>query len=358
MQWRLILCCVLTGGLAVVAQEAPVSALEAQEVTSPTPAPKVEAANASTPARAGSTETVQQALCRLIDASARQHGLPVEFFTRLIWQESSFRTGVVSPAGAQGVAQFMPGTAAERGLLNPFDPEQAIPKSAKLLRDHVSQFGNIGLAAAAYNGGPGRVANWLADKGGLPEETRTYVSRITGRSAQFWAEERRARERPAPAAEEGRANEEAKGSGQKLSGTSPSQLTASCLQVTAMLLQRPDRNDPIAITAAAIATPSATATTPARAALPSLPAPRPAPWGVQLAGNFSKDLALASYSRVSRSYAGVLGAVRPIVVGTRLRSRGTRTFYQVRVPAETRTAADQLCNRIRTAGGACIVLPS
>ena len=55
---------------------------------------------------------------------------------------------------------------------------------------------------------------------------------------------------------------------------------------------------------------------------------------------------------------GILGGARPIVVGTRLRSRGTRTFYQVRVPAATRTAADQLCTRIRTAGGACIVLPT
>jgi hypothetical protein len=352
----LSLCSVLAGGLTLGAQEAPISA---QEAASSTPAPRADAANAATPARIGGTETVHQALCRLIDASARRHGLPVEFFTRLIWQESSFRTGVVSPAGAQGVAQFMPGTAAERGLLDPFDPEQAIPKSAKLLRDHVNQFGNIGLAAAAYNGGPGRVTNWLADKGGLPEETRTYVYRITGRSAQFWAEERRARERPAPAAEEGRADESAtkaeepKGNGEKLSGASLSQAATSCLQVTAML-GRAGRIDPIAITAAAIATPSATA----RATTPS-PAPlRPAPWGVQLAGNFSKDLALASYSRASRSYAGVLGAVRPIVVGTRLRSRGTRTFYQVRIPAATRTAADQLCTRIRTAGGACIVLPS
>ena len=74
----------------------------------------------------GATETVEQALCRLIDESAKARGLPIPFLTRLIWRESSFRVGVVSPAGAQGVAQFMPGTARERGLLDPFDPEQAI----------------------------------------------------------------------------------------------------------------------------------------------------------------------------------------------------------------------------------------
>src|SRR4051794_37678931 len=62
----------------------------------------------------GATETVEQALCRLIDGSAKAHGLPVPFLTRLIWGESSFRVGVVSPVGAQGVTQFMPGTAQER----------------------------------------------------------------------------------------------------------------------------------------------------------------------------------------------------------------------------------------------------
>ncbi|HEX2555686.1 MAG TPA: lytic transglycosylase domain-containing protein [Microvirga sp.] len=330
MRWRLALCGILAGGLATAAPEAP-----------PVGPPRAEPAAAAAPA-AGGTETVQQALCRLIDASARRHGLPVEFFTRLIWQESSFRTGAVSPAGAQGVAQFMPGTAAERGLLDPFDPEQAIPKSAELLRDHVRRFGNIGLAAAAYNGGPGRVANWLAERGGLPEQTRAYVARITGRSAEDWAEERRARA-PAAADDEPSPGESAKGDDKgdgkgddKPAATASSRNAASCLQVVA-LLRRPGRDDPIAGVATAFSL---------------------APWGVQLAGNFSKNLALASYARASRSYAGLLGDVRPMVIGTRLRSRGTRTFYRVRVPATTRTAAEGLCNRIRSAGGACIVLPS
>jgi hypothetical protein len=332
MRWRLALCGVFTGGLAMAAQEAP-----------PAGAPKADAPAAAAPAAAGpgGTETVAQALCRLIDASARRHGLPVEFFTRLIWQESSFRTGAVSSAGAQGVAQFMPGTAAERGLLNPFDPEQAIPKSAELLRDHVNRFGNIGLAAAAYNGGPGRVANWLADKGGLPEETRNYVYRITGRSAESWAGDRRARGEPEEADAPDRPSAEAPKTedgkpGEQKAAAAASTGATSCLQVVA-LLRRPGRNDPLAGVATAVTL---------------------APWGVQLAGNFSKDLALASYARASRSYAAVLGNVRPMVIGTRLRSRGTRTFYRVRVPATSRVAADQLCNRIRSIGGACVVLPS
>ena len=93
---------------------------------------------------------------------------------------------VTSPAGAQGVAQFMPGTAAERGLVNPYDPEQAIPKAAELLADFKIQFGNLGLAAAAYNGGPTRVANWIAGVGGLPEETRNFVLNVTGHVVEDW----------------------------------------------------------------------------------------------------------------------------------------------------------------------------
>jgi soluble lytic murein transglycosylase-like protein len=106
-----------------------------------------------------SGETVEQALCRLIEGAARTQKVPRDLLTRLIWQESSFRPNVVSPAGAQGIAQFMPGTAKERGLTDPFDPEQAIPKAAEFIAHLVQQFGNLGLAAAAYNGGPARVTS-------------------------------------------------------------------------------------------------------------------------------------------------------------------------------------------------------
>jgi hypothetical protein len=139
-------------------------------------------------APAGGGETIDQALCRLIDTSAKASGLPAGFLTRLIWRESSFRTGVTSRAGAQGVAQFMPGTASERGLADPFDPEQAIPEAGRLLQDHLRRFGNLGLAAAAYNGGPTRVANWLEGRGELFAETRAYVAAITGESVEDWSE--------------------------------------------------------------------------------------------------------------------------------------------------------------------------
>ena len=288
------------------------------------------------PARAAASpesETVEQALCRLIEGSARAQNLPVPFLTRLIWRESSFRVGVVSPAGAQGVAQFMPGTARERGLADPFDPEQAIPHAAHFLADLKRQFGNLGLAAAAYNGGPGRVTNWLAGSGGLPAETRAYVIAITGRPAEDWRPNATV-ELPEGDGKKDEKKDEKKDVRKTDPPPPPEAETQNCLQVTAAL-RIPSRGD--------------------RFALPIEGGPA-APWGIQLAGNFSKSLALASFQRARTRYANVIGEVRPMIIGTRLRFRGTRTFYRVRIPAESRTAADAVCQNIRSVGGACIVL--
>lgn len=272
----------------------------------------------------GATETVEQALCRLIDDSAKARSLPVPFLTRLIWRESSFRVGAVSPAGAQGVAQFMPGTARERGLLDPFDPEQAIPHAAHLLADLKRQFGNLGLAAAAYNGGAARVSKWLAGDGGLPAETRAYVASITGLPVDDW------RTGSAKGIEYPEGGAPAKPDAKEAKAEPPQ----TCMQVTASL-RIPTRGDRFAL------------------GLNEGPA---APWGIQLAGNFSKALALQSFNRARSSYAGVIGEVRPMIIGTRLRNRGTRAFYRIRIPAQSRQAADDLCGRIRKVGGACIVL--
>ena len=254
----------------------------------------------------------------MIEGAAAAHRVPVDFFTRLIWQESSFRPGVVSGAGAQGVAQFMPGTAAERNLSDPFDPEQAIPKSAELLDELRVRFGNVGLAAAAYNGGPARVEAWLAGKGALPGETRSYVEIITGRSADDWANAARGGTSAEPAEE-----------------APPTR----CLVLAAAFRRGTDRRMLEAY----------------RGPIEESPI---APWGVQLAGNFSKDRALASYARAKQRHAAILGEAMPMVIGTRLRNRGTRAFYRVRIPAPTRAAATELCGRLHKAGGACVVLKS
>ena len=125
-------------------------------------------------------------ICDTLTRAAEHNNLPLSFFIRLLFQESAFQPGVVSSAGAEGIAQFMPETSASEGLHNPFDPAEAIPASARFLRKLIGQFGNLGLAAAAYNAGPKRIQDWLARKGNLPEETQGYVKTVTGRPAETW----------------------------------------------------------------------------------------------------------------------------------------------------------------------------
>jgi hypothetical protein len=124
---------------------------------------------------------LQDSVCLMIEAAGRAHDLPAEFFARVIWQESRFNSDTMGPRRrngerAQGIAQFMPSTAAEKGLLDPFDPVQALPKAAQFLGELKNQFGNLGLAAAAYNAGPARVRAWLSGVRTLPVETRKSTS--------------------------------------------------------------------------------------------------------------------------------------------------------------------------------------
>jgi hypothetical protein len=134
----------------------------------------------------------RSAMCLMIETAARANALPVDFFARVIWQESRFQPDVIGPVTrsgerALGIAQFMPGTAAERHLVAPFDPVEALPKSGEFLAELRDEFGNLGLAAAAYNAGPQRVHDFLAGARDLPAETRNYVLAITGRSVEDWA---------------------------------------------------------------------------------------------------------------------------------------------------------------------------
>lgn len=113
--------------------------------------------------------------------------LPAAFLARILWQESRFRDDAVSPAGAEGVAQFMRPTAIERGLTDPRSPGPAITEAGRMLAKFTARFGNLGLAAAAYNAGAGRVARWLRAQIDLPAETRLYVRAVTGRAVEDWA---------------------------------------------------------------------------------------------------------------------------------------------------------------------------
>jgi len=131
--------------------------------------------------------TTRLGLCSTIVSAARGNDLPIPFFANLIWQESNFRLGEISDAGALGVAQFISETANEHGLTNPFEPVHAIYTAGRFLRKLYDQYGNLGYAAAAYNSGPGRVNDWIAKRRALPGETRAYVNIITGHHAAQWA---------------------------------------------------------------------------------------------------------------------------------------------------------------------------
>jgi Transglycosylase SLT domain/SPOR domain len=266
----------------------------------------------------GSTDAgTAEAICLMLESAARENGLPLEFFARLIWQESRFQANAVGPmtrfgSRAQGIAQFMPGTASERGLLDPFDPVRALPKAAEFLAELRKQFGNLGLAAAAYNAGPRRVQDWLAGTGGMPAETRNYVSVITGSSVDDWAKA---------------------GKGGKIPESAP---PTTCRALMALLKQAPSPfiihlEEHVQLAAAKI-------------------------WGVQLAAGFDRNKALAMYGRAVKDLSAVIGDRDPSILSSVQRSRGSHVFYQVRFGADTRAEADDLCNRIRKAGGACFVL--
>ncbi len=155
--------------------------IDAPKDSAPTPLERARAALATSDAPVLS----RSELCSNLVDVAQANELPLGFFTNLIWQESRFDRVAISPAGAMGIAQFMPDVA-DKFEIDAFDGREALPASAKLLRTLIHRFGNLGLAAAAYNAGPKRVSDWLAQRSGLPKETRDYVNLITGRSVEAW----------------------------------------------------------------------------------------------------------------------------------------------------------------------------
>ncbi|HEX3737809.1 MAG TPA: transglycosylase SLT domain-containing protein [Solirubrobacterales bacterium] len=111
----------------------------------------------------------------LIDAAARWN-VSAALLAAQLMAESNFNPFAVSPAGAEGIAQFMPGTAASYGLTDPFDPVEAIDAQAHLMSDLIHQFGSPELALAAYNAGPAPVEACSCVPA-IPE-TSAYVARI------------------------------------------------------------------------------------------------------------------------------------------------------------------------------------
>ncbi len=258
-------------------------------------------------AAAAKTPPTSDDICRAIEHDAGENNLPVEFFARVIWQESRFNAQAVSGKGAEGIAQFTPATADYRGLVDPFDPIEALKESASYLHDLEQKFGNLGLAAAAYNAGPGRVSAFLANHRPLPGETRNYVAIITGWTADEWAS-------PSPP---------------KTAETTIPQ-GVPCTRLANLILAPKAEAQRLAAYV-----------------------PR---WGVQLTANWSESKAWAIYRMIAKKYAGLIGDREPIVIRSRGIGLGAAMRYNIRIADDDRRYLEKFCDKLIAAGGACVVL--
>ncbi|MGD9847221.1 MAG: transglycosylase SLT domain-containing protein, partial [Variibacter sp.] len=291
------------------------------------------------------------------------HDLPPTFFIRLIWRESRFNPYAVSRAGAQGVAQFMPKVAAEFGLSNPFDPGEALPRSAKFLSNLYQQFGNLGLAAAAYNAGARRVQDWLAKRGSLPKETRDYVVAITGHPAERWRnaklEEavldvparvpckheavtiRVPAPEPPPAPAEtvvAKSDPKSDSKGDTKSDKADGKAEKTAKVEKSFKVASADASAPVKAKKSEAADVSSASET---------------RWLVQFAAEKSKESALKRFQRLKK-HAKALRKRVADVVETKL--RGRKKAQLVQVAFDTRAAAEKVCDRVKNAGETCTVV--
>lgn len=246
-------------------------------------------------------------LCSAIERSASDFQLPPDFFARLIWRESRFRADALSYKGAEGIAQFMPGTAKLRKLQNSYDVLEALHKSAEYLGELRDRFGNLGFAAAAYNAGENGLSNYLSG-GSLPSETRAYVIGITSHSVDDWKAEA-----PDVAA-------------------LPLDKIKTFLESCVALAESRKLREPVWQNEG-----------------PWMP------WGVQIAAHANPDAARRLFAAAVSRLPAPLNAEQPLVMRQRDRSFGFRPRYVTRIARQTRDEADQLCAKIRKSNGTCLV---
>jgi Transglycosylase SLT domain len=277
-----------------------------------TPATPQNSESAQSSATSGLNKTTAQSptaneICRALEQSAAENALPVEFFARVIWQESRFDAQAVSPKGAQGIAQFMPRTASWHGLVDPFDPIEALRHSAAYLHELLGRFGNLGLAAAAYNAGPERVIAWLTSHRVLPAETRNYVALVTGWTAEEWA---------------------SSSPPEKAETTIPQGVP--CIRLANLILAPKQERQGTSI--------------------------YPPRWGIPLAAHLSESTAWAIYRDRLKRFGSLIGDREAIVLHKEIPGMGGAKRYIITIADDDRRPLDKLCQKLIAADVTCDVL--
>lgn len=246
-------------------------------------------------------------VCGAIEQFAFANSLPPDFFARLIWRESRFRPEAISPKGAIGIAQFMAGTAALRGLDDRRHALKALRSSARYLGALRGRFGNLGLAAAAYNAGEQRLSAFMGS-GGLPMETENYVFGITGHTAEEW---------------------KASVDGFKippLDDQRPFMDACVSLAETRRLVEPADNSEGIW-----------------------------EPWGAQISAGPSTSIARLLFQRAVVRLPAPLNGEQPLILRKRDRDFGFRPRYSARIGRAERADADKVCKNVQKAGLPCFV---
>jgi cell wall-associated NlpC family hydrolase len=170
------------GNGQMIAAPQPGDAVKVQAVGNPAVIRRVLPEATTLPGLAGGSSLGGVPYADLFARSASRHGVDASLLAAVASQESGFDSRAVSPAGAQGLMQFMPATASGLGV-NPLDPASAIDGAARYLSSLTKQFGSTELALAAYNAGPGAVSR----HGGIPPyaETQNYVRAVMSKAEAY-----------------------------------------------------------------------------------------------------------------------------------------------------------------------------
>ena len=170
------------GNGKMVAAPQPGEAVKVQDVGNPAVIRRVLPAQATPTAGATGSALAGVPYADLFSRAGSRYGVDASLLAAVAQQESSFNASAVSPAGAQGLMQFMPATAKGLGV-NALDPASAIDGAAKYLSSLTKQFGSTDLALAAYNAGPGSVSR----HGGIPPypETQNYVRSVLTKAEAY-----------------------------------------------------------------------------------------------------------------------------------------------------------------------------